>query len=149
MSRFLRVRLLLLAAALVFSAAAAADTFGQSSGMVANVSDSASPNNTASSKSPSRTTPVVKSPATVGNFPVIVPSGLNGGSETNKAANKASDKAADKSSADGDSAGGDNATPPSPAPQDGVAALSGRPVSLHRNGPQQSTLTGTNLVDQD
>jgi len=74
---------------------------------------------------------------------------LNGGSETNKTANKATDKASDKSSVDSDNAGGDNATPPappSPSPQAGVSALSGRAFSRDRNAPQQFSLTGIKLA---
>src|SRR5882672_1868525 len=153
MSGFLRTRLLLPAAAL-FLTAAAADIFGQSSGIAADVSNSASPSNTASSNSTSRNSATLKSPSTVGNFPVIVPSRLNGGPEsgkaTDKATNKATDKAANKSGADNDSANGDNATPPSPpspSPQAGFSALSGRTFSRERNAPQQFSATAIKLVD--
>lgn len=152
MSSFLRVRLLLPAAALFLSTAAAADTFGQSSSLVADVSNPTSPNNTAPSTSTSRGT-APKSSSTVGNFPVIVPSELNGGPKTDKAtdkaANKAADKTTDKSGADSNSASGDNATPPSPpspSPQAGVSALSGRAFSRDRNAPQQFSLTGIKLA---
>jgi hypothetical protein len=128
------------------TATAAADIFGQSSGMAADVSNSASPNNTASSNSTSRKATTPKSPSTVGNFPVIVPSGFNGGSKTNGATDKATDKAADKSGAEND-----NATPPSPAPspspQAGFSALSGRTFSRSRNAPQQFSATGIKIAD--
>jgi hypothetical protein len=74
---------------------------------------------------------------------------LNGGPETNKTANKTTDKAADKSGSGSDSAGGDSATPPSPpspSPQAGVSALSGRTFSRDRNAPQQFSLTGIKLA---
>jgi hypothetical protein len=142
MSSFLRVRILLPAAALFLITAVAADTFGQSSGLVANISNPTSPNNTASSTSTSRDT-ALKSPPTVGNFPVIVPSELNGGSKTDKSTNKTEDKSTNTT---GD---GDDATPPappSPAPQGGVSAFSGRTFSRDRNGPQQFRLTGIKLA---
>jgi hypothetical protein len=137
------------AAALCLTAGAA-DIFGQSSGMAADVSNSASPNNTASSNLTSRNATALKSPSTVGNFPVIVPSRLNGGSETGKATNKATDKVADKSGADNDGASADNATPPSPpspSPQAGFSALSGRTFARERNAPQQFNATAIKLVD--
>ena len=148
------MRLLLPAAALFLTTAAGADIFGQSSSLVADVSTAASPSKTASSKSTSRNASTVKSPSTVGNFPVIVPSSLNGGTETNKAANKvtdkSTDKSADKSDATTGSAGGDNATPPSPpspAPQAGISSLSGRAFSRERNAPQQFSATAIKLAD--
>src|SRR5262249_17679047 len=143
MSRFLRGRLLLPASAL-FLTVAAADIFGQSSSIAADVSNAASPNKTASSNLTSRTAATLKSPSTVGNFPIIVPSRLNGGpgtsKVTNKAMNTATDKAEGKSGEDNDSANGDPATPPSPpspTPQAGFSSVSGRTFSRSRNGPQQ------------
>src|SRR5215813_12295805 len=118
MSSFLRMSLLLPAAALFLTVTAPVDIFGQSSGVAVDVSNSASPNNAASSNSTSRDAATRKSPAPVGNFPVIVPSRLNGGPKTdeatNKSTNKSTDKVGDKSGADNNSANGDNATPPSP-----------------------------------
>jgi hypothetical protein len=143
MNRFLRVRTLLPAAALFLTTAAAADIFSQSSSLVADVSGSTSPNKTASSKSTSRGA-APKTPSTVGNFPVIVPSGLNGGAKTDKATDKNTNKAEDKSAADND--GATPPSPPSPAPQAGVAALSGRAFSRDRNGPQQYSLTGIKVA---
>ena len=113
MSRFMRTRLLSAAAALLLTATAAADMFGQSSGMTTDVSNSASPNSIASSNSTPRKAATKKSPSTVGNFPVIVPSKLNGGPKADESTNKATDKAANKSGAD---SSGDNAPPPSPPP---------------------------------
>src|SRR5262245_52079388 len=154
MSRFTLTRLLSAAAALVLTATAAADIFGQSSGMTADVSNSASPNNMASSNSTPRKAATKKSPSTVGNFPVIVPSKLNGGpktnEDTNKATDKATDKSANKSSADSSGDNGDNATPPSPAPpspQGGAAQFMGRAFSRSRNGPQQFSATAIKVVD--
>ncbi|HEV2666715.1 MAG TPA: hypothetical protein VG324_17485, partial [Blastocatellia bacterium] len=142
MSRFLRTRLLLPAAALILTATAAADIFGQSSGMAADVSNSTSPNNVASSNLTPRG--VVAPKSTVGNFPVIVPSGLNGDTETNKATNKTTDKttdqAANKSGPGENVASSDSATPPSPptpSPQGGISQFSGRTFSRERNAPQQ------------
>src|SRR5262249_55532397 len=146
MSRFLRTRLLLSAAALILTATAAADTFGQSSGMAAAVSNSTSPNNVASSNSTPRGVAAPKSPSTVGNFPVIVPSGLNGGQKTNEAKNED----ANKSGADDNSANGDTATPPSPAPpspQGQFSQLSGRTFSRDRNAPQKYNATAIRLAD--
>jgi hypothetical protein len=132
--------------------AAAADTFGQSSNLVADVSNPTSPKNTASSTSTSRGA-APKSPSTVGNFPVIVPSELNGGPKTDKATDKttgkAGDKASDKAGADNNSAGGEDATPPSPkspSPQAGIASLSGRTFSRDRNAPQQYSATAIKLA---
>ena len=116
MCRFLRTRILSAGAALLLTATATADIFGQSSSMAAEVSNSASPKNIASSNSTSRKAATPKSPSTVGNFPVIVPSKLNDGPRTNEDTNKATDKAANKSGANDNSAAGDNAAPPSPAP---------------------------------
>src|SRR5215510_188731 len=116
MSRFMRTRLLSAAAALLLTATAVADMFGQSSGMTADVSNSASPNNIASSNSTPRKAATKKSPSTVGNFPVIVPSKLNGGPKTDEDANKATDKTANKSDANSTGDNSDSATPPSPAP---------------------------------
>src|SRR5262252_833214 len=150
MSRFMRTRLLSAAAALLLTATAAADIFGQSSGMTADVSNSASPNNIASSNSTPRKAATKKSPSTVGNFPVIVPSKLNGGSKTNEATNKATDKTVDKSSADSSDANGDNANPPSPAPpspQGAASQFMGRAFSRSRNGPQQYSATAIKMVD--
>src|SRR6266508_3894142 len=133
MSRFMRTRLLSAAAALLLTATAAADILGQSSGMTADVSNSAFPNNIASSNSTPRKAATKKSPSTVGNFPVIVPSKLNGGPKTDEA----TDKAANKSGAD---SSGDSATPPSPAPpspQGGASQFMGRAFSRERNAPQQ------------
>jgi hypothetical protein len=123
--------------------------------MTADVSNSASPNNIASSNSTPRKAATTKSPSTVGNFPVIVPSKLNGGpkinEDTNKAMDKAAnDKAANKSSADSSGDNGDNATPPSPAPpspQGGAAQLMGRAFSRSRLGPQQYSATAIKMVD--
>jgi hypothetical protein len=150
MSRIMLTRLLSAAAALLLTATAAADIFGQSSGMTTDVSNSASPNNIASSNSTPRKAATKKSPSTVGNFPVIVPSKLNGGPKTNEDTNKATDKAADKSSADSSGANGDNATPPSPAPpspQGGAAQFMGRAFSRERNAPQQYSATAIKMVD--
>src|SRR5215475_11658207 len=150
MSRFLRTCLLLPAAALFLTATAPADIFGQSSGVAVDVSNSASPNNTASSNSTSRDAATRKSPATVGNFPVIVPSRLNGGPKTDEATNKSTDKAGDKSGADNNSANGDSATPPSPpspSPQAGFSSLSGRAFSRERNAPHQYTATAIKVAD--
>src|SRR5262252_6621198 len=151
MSRFLRTRLLLSAAALILTATAAADTFGQSSGTAADVSNSASPNNVASSNSTPRGAAATKSPSTGGNFPVIGPSGLNGGPKTdeatNKAPNKAKNEAANKSGADDN---GDNATPPSPpppGPQGQFSQLSGRTFSRDRSAPQQYNATAIKVAD--
>jgi hypothetical protein len=87
----------------------------------------------------------------VGNFPVIVPSGLNGGPKTdeatNKAPNKAKNEAANKSGADDN---GDNATPPSPpppGPQGQFSQLSGRTFSRDRNAPQQYNATAIKVAD--
>lgn len=136
------MRLLLPAAALFLIATAAADIFGQSSGMAADISNSASPKNIASSNSAPRDAAALKSPPTVGNFPVIVPSRLNGGSEKNKAANK--------SGADNNSASSDSATPPSPpppSPQGQFSQISGRTFSRARNAPQQYSATAIKLAD--
>jgi hypothetical protein len=145
MSRFLRTRILLSAAALILTATAAYDIFGQSSGVAADVTNSASPKNIVSSKSTSRGATTVKSSPVVGNFPVIVPSGLNDGAKTNGETNKA----ANKSGADKDSSSGDSATPPSPSPspQGQLSQLSGRTVSRDRNAPQQYSLTGIKVVN--
>jgi hypothetical protein len=78
----------------------------------------------------------------VGNFPVIVPSKLNGGPEANKATNK--------SGADDNGANGDAATPPTPAPpspQGQFSQLSGRTFSRERNAPQQYSATAIKLAD--
>jgi hypothetical protein len=143
MSRFLRTRFLLPAAALFLTATAAADIFGQSSNLAAEVSNSTSPKNIASSKTTTpRDAATLKSPLPVGNFPVIVPSGLNNDPGTKKAANK--------SGADNDSANGDSATPPSPpspSPQGGVSQLSGRTISRDRLAPQQFSLTAIKIAD--
>jgi hypothetical protein len=151
---FLRTRLLAAAAALLLTATAAADIFGQSSGMTADVTNSAAPKNIASSNSTSRKAATTKSPSTVGNFPVIVPSKLNDGAKTNeetdKATPKATDKVANKSGAEDSSASGDSAAPPSPAPpspQGGVSQLSGRTISRDRLGPQQYNATAIKMVD--
>src|SRR6266540_1085424 len=147
MSRFMRTRLLSAAAALLLTATAAADILGQSSGMTADVSNSAFPNNIASSNSTPRKAATKKSPSTVGNFPVIVPSKLNGGPKTDEATNKATDKAANKSGAD---SSGDSATPPSPAPpspQGGASQFMGRAFSRERNAPQQYNATAIKMVD--
>src|SRR5262249_61242531 len=148
MSRFMRTRLLSAAAALLLTATAAAEIFGQSSGMTADVSNSASPNNIASSNSTPRKAAKPKPPTTVGNFPVIVPSKLNGGPKTNEDTNKATDKAANKSSADSSGDNGDNATPPSPptpSPQGAASQFMGRAFSRSRNGPQQFSLTALKM----
>jgi hypothetical protein len=145
MSRFPRTRILLSAAALFLTATVASDTFGQSTGMTADVSNSTSPSNTTSSNSTPRGAATLKSSPPVGNFPVIVPSALNDGPKTSEATNKA----ANKSGADNNAANGDNATPPSPpppSPQGGISALSGRTVSRDRNGPQQFSLTGIKVA---
>jgi hypothetical protein len=150
MCRFLRTRLLSVAAALLLTATAAADIFGQSSGMTADVSNSTSPNNIASSNSTSRKAATPKSPTTVGNFPVIVPSKLNDGPKTNGGTDKAANKGANKSGADDNAGAGDNAAPPSPAPpspQGGVSQLSGRTISRDRLGPQQYSATAIKVVD--
>ncbi len=150
MCRFLRTRVLLAAAALLLTVTATADIFGQSSGVAAEVSNSASPKNIASSNSTSRKAATPKSPTTVGNFPVIVPSKLDGGAKANEDANKATDKAANKSGANDNAATGDSAPPPSPAPpspQGGVSALSGRTISRDRLGPQQYSATAIKIVD--
>ena len=146
--------LLLPAAALFLSVTAPVDIFGQSSGVAVDVSNSVSPNNAASSNSTSRDAATRKSPAPVGNFPVIVPSRLNGGPKTdeatNKSTNKSTDKAGDKSGADNNSANGDNATPPSPpspSPQAGFSSLSGRAFSRERNAPHQYTATAIKVAD--
>jgi hypothetical protein len=144
MCRFLRTRILSAGAALLLTVTAAADIFGQSSGMAAEVSNSASTKNIASSNSTSRKA------ATVGNFPVIVPSKLNDGPRTNEDANKATDKAANKSGANDNAAAGDSAPPPSPAPpspQGGVSQLSDRTISRDRLGPQQYSATAIKIVD--
>jgi len=146
----MRTRLLSAAAALLLTATAAADLFGQSSGMTADVSNSASPNKIASSNSTPRKAATTKSPSTVGNFPVIVPSKLNGGPKTNEDTNKATDKAANKSGADTSGDNGDNATPPSPAPpspQGYASQFMGRAFSRERNGPQQYRATAIKMVD--
>jgi hypothetical protein len=150
MCRFLRTRLLSAAAALLLTATAAADIFGQSSGMTADVSNSTSPNNIASSNSTSREAATPKSPSTVGNFPVIVPSKLNDGPKTNEDKDKAVNKAANKSGADDNAGAGDSAAPPSPAPpspQGQFSQLSGRTFSRDRNAPQQFSLTAIKVVD--
>jgi hypothetical protein len=150
MCRFLRTRILSAGAALLLTATATADIFGQSSGMATEVSNSASTKNIASSNSTSRKAATRKSPATVGNFPVIVPSKLNDGPRTNEETNKATDKAANKSGANDNGAAGDNAAPPSPAPpspQGQVSALSGRTFSRDRLGPQQYSATAIKIVD--
>src|SRR5215470_15253923 len=155
MSRSMRTPLLSAAAALLLTATAAADIFGQSSGMTADVSNSASPNKIASSNSTPRKAATTKSPSTVGNFPVIVPSKLNGGPKTNEDTNKATDKAANKSSADSSGDNGDNVTPPSPAPpspappspQGYASQFMGRAFSRERNGPQQYKATAIKMVD--
>src|SRR5215475_4222006 len=153
MSRFMRTRLLSAAAALLLTATAAADMFGQSSGMTADVSNSASPNKIASSNSTPRKAATKKSPSTVGNFPVIVPSKLNGDTKTNEDTNKATDKSANKSSADSSGDNGDNATPPSPAPptppspQGYASQFMGRAFSRERNAPQQYNATAIKMVD--
>jgi hypothetical protein len=139
----------LLPAAALFLTAAAADTFGQSSGMVADVTNSASPSNAASQSSNSRNAATPKSASTVGNFPVIVPSRLNGGPE-DKAPNKATDKVENKSGADNTGDTGDNATPPSPpspSPQTGVSSFSGRTFTRNRRAPQQFSATAIKIVD--
>jgi hypothetical protein len=122
--------------------------------MTADVTNSASPKNIASSNSTSRKAATTKSPSTVGNFPVIVPSKLNDGAKTNeetdKATPKATDKVANKSGAEDSSASGDSAAPPSPAPpspQGGVSQLSGRTISRDRLGPQQFSATAIKMVD--
>lgn len=140
------MRLLLPAAALFLTATVAADIFGQSSGMAADISNSASLKNIAPSNSAPRDAAALKSPPTAGNFPVIVPSGLNDGPKTNEATNKA----ANKSGADNDSDSGDSATPPStppPSPQGQVSQLSSRTFSRTRNAPQQYSATAIKLVD--
>jgi hypothetical protein len=150
MSRFMRTRLLSAAAALLLTATAAADILGQSSGMTTDVSNSASPNNIASSNSTPRKAATKKSPSTVGNFPVIVPSKLNGGPKTNEATNKATDKAANKSDAESSGDNGDSATPPStppPSPQGGASQFMGRAFSRERNAPQQYSATAIKMVD--
>ena len=150
MCRFLRTRILSAGAALLLTAAATAVIFGQSSSITAEVSNSASPKNIASSNSTSRKAATPKSPTTVGNFPVIVPSKLNGGPRTNEDTSKATDKAANKSGANDNGANGDSAAPPSPAPpspQGQVSQLSGRTISRDRAAPQQFSLTGIKVVD--
>jgi hypothetical protein len=150
MSRFMRTRLLSAAAALLLTATAAADILGQSSGMTADVSNSASPNNMASSNSTPRKAATKKSPSTVGNFPVIVPSKLNGGPKTDEATNKVTDKAANKSGAESSGDNGDSATPPSPAPpspQGGASQFMGRAFSRGRNAPQQYSATAIKVAD--
>lgn len=145
MSRFLRTRLLLSAAALFLTATAVADIFGQSSGMAADVSNSTSPNNVASSNSTPRGA-ARKSPPTVGNFPVIVPNKLNDGPKTNEATNKAANKSgAENSGANGDSA--NPPSPPSPSPQGQFSQLSGRTFSRDRNAPQQYSATAIKIAD--
>ena len=146
MCRFLRTRILSAGAAMLLTATATADIFGQSSSMTAEVSNSTSPKNIASSNSTSRKAATPKSPATVGNFPVIVPSKLNDGPRTNEDANKA----ANKSGANDNAAAGDNAAPPAPAPpspQGGVGQLSERTISRDRLGPQQYSATAIKIVD--
>ena len=146
MCRFLRTRILSAGAAMLLTATATADIFGQSSSMTAEVSNSTSPKNIASSNSTSRKAATPKSSATVGNFPVIVPSKLNDGPRTNEDANKA----ANKSGANDNAAAGDNAAPPAPAPpspQGGVGQLSERTISRDRLGPQQFSATAIKVVD--
>jgi hypothetical protein len=146
MCRFLRTRILSAGAAMLLTATATADIFGQSSSITAEVSNSTSPKNIASSNSTSRKAATPKSPATAGNFPVIVPSKLNDGPRTNEDANKA----ANKSGANDNAAAGDNAAPPAPAPpspQGGVGQLSERTISRDRLGPQQFSATAIKIVD--
>lgn len=146
MCRFLRTRILSAGAAMLLTATATADIFGQSSSMTAEVSNSTSPKNIASSNSTSRKAATPKSPTTAGNFPVIVPSKLNDGPRTNEDANKA----ANKSGANDNAAAGDNAAPPAPAPpspQGGVGQLSERTISRDRLGPQQFSATAIKIVD--
>src|SRR5262249_52770487 len=151
MSRFMRTRLLSAAAALILTATAAADILGQSTGMTADVSNSASPNKIASSNSTPRKAATKESPSTVGNFPVIVPSTLNGGPKTDEATNKATDKAANKSGAESSGDNGDSATPPSPpvppSPQGYASQFMGRAFSRERNAPQQYSATAIKMVD--
>jgi hypothetical protein len=146
----MQTRLLSAAAALLLTATAAADMFGQSSGMTADVSNSASPNNIASSNSTPRKAATPKSPSTVGNFPVIVPSKLNGDPKTNEDTDKATDKTANKSGADSSGDNGDSATPPSPpppSPQGPASQFMGRAFSRERLAPQQYSATAIKLVD--
>ncbi len=129
---------------------AAADVFGQSSGVAGEISTSASPKNIASSSSAPLEAAAARSSTVVGNFPVIVPPKLNGGSETEKAANKGENKSADKSGAENESGGVDSATPeatPPPSPQGGFSQFSGRTFSRSRNAPQQFDATAIKIID--
>ena len=134
MTRFLRT-LSLLSAALILTLTAAAGAFGQSSNVTADVPNSASPKNTASSTS---TTPEAKSgkAPNVGNFGIIVPSKLNNRPTTTGAANRTDNNSAD------------NATPPSPppSPQGQFSQFSDRTFSRDRNAPQQTSLTAIKIV---
>src|SRR5262245_19906055 len=150
MSRFMRTRLLSAAAALLLTATAAADMFGQSSGMTADVSNSASPNNIASSNSTPRKAATTKSPSTVNNFPIIIPSKLNNSPKTNEDTNKATDKAANKSSANSNNDNNNNTTPlspPPPSPQKNASQFMNQTFSRSRNRPQQYSLTAIKMVD--
>jgi len=148
MSRYLRTRSLLSAAALVLILTAAADAFGQSSGATADVSNSASPKNTAPS-GPTVSTSGDKAsqglPRNVGNYPIIVPSKLTSVTETNKAANK---PGGDNNDANSNSA--NNSTPPPippPSPQGQLSQFSDRTFSRARNAPQQLNLTAIKIID--
>jgi len=149
MSRYPRTRSLLPAAALVLILTAAADAFGQSSGATADVPNSASPKNTASSGS-TVSTPRDKAsrglPGNVGNYPIIVPSKLTSVTETNKAENK---PGGNNNDANSDSA--NNATPPPtppPSPQAQLSQFSDRTFSRARNAPQQLNLTAIKIIDR-
>ncbi len=141
MNRFLRT-LSMLSAALIITLTAAAVAFGQSSGTTADVPNSTSPKNTASSTSTAGDSTSRKTPTSLGNFPIIVPSKLNSGAETNKAENKVNGEA--------DSASGANAPTPAPAtppsPQGQFSQISDRSFNRNRNAPQQFNVTAIKIL---
>jgi hypothetical protein len=147
MSRSLRTRSLLSAAALILIPTSAINVFGQSSGATADVSGVASPKTPASDVTA----------RALGNYQIVVPSKFNDDSEGAKTAKKAEDKTANKTVAETNNAGAnnaDNATPPgapsptpSPSPQGQVSQFAGRTFSRGRNAPQQTNLTAIKIVD--
>src|SRR5262245_6919823 len=144
MNSFLRA-LSILSAALILTLTAATDSFGQSSGTTADVPNSASPKNTATS-TPGDTASRKQAP-NLGNFPIIVPSKFNSDAETNKVANKAD---ANNNSAGGDSANSPTPTPspaPSPSPQGQISQFSSRTFSRSRNAPERNELTAIKVTD--
>ena len=135
----------MLSAALILTLTAAAATFGQSSGTTADVPNSASPKNTASSTSTPGDKASRKLPPNVGNFPIIVPSKFNNsGAETNNVANKVG---ADNNSANSDNANSAAPPPaPSPSPQGQFSQFADRTFSRDRNAPQQFSLTAIKII---